>query len=262
MTKFISALAAGLVGLTALSAPAFAADEGDLVEALPVCNASFFKAVAQNKQIPEALKVRDGDMAYFKIKNHPLDVIKFDRPIKQHGLTITGAIFNDEIVRYFGMPDMHSHFWGLTVKENFETTLTKLKKDWADLDMNHHRANLQIMSRKNGDAEWKPFNRPEERAVPEFGVSEKFFGVTPYGDETVIFCTMQSAGGPENAILKDTRPDLLHGEQHVSVTVPLDDRNRPHVDVDGKNIETGEVNAPEEEKAAAKAAEAAAGAKK
>ncbi len=255
MTK-LSTLSATLLsaclGFCALTAQAAPADS--LIASLPACDATFFKAVAQNKAIPEAMKLHEGDRAYFKITHHPLDVIHFEKPLKDEGLTVTGVLFNDEIKRYFGLPDMHSHFWGVLVKEDFEKTLLKLRKDWADLDVNHSTASMKPVRRQNGHPAWEQFNMPEDRQMPDFGVTEKTFGVMRYGDETAIVCMMHSAGGPDEAILKDTRPDLLFGTPKVTITEPADDQNRPHVTAEGVNVKTGQMNKPEEkaEKPAAK----------
>ena len=45
--------------------------------------------------------------------------------------------------------------------------------------------------------------------MPEFGRAEKAFHVSPYKDGAMIFCSLQSAGAPDEAILASTRPDLL-----------------------------------------------------
>ena len=116
-------LFAALAAAAVLAMPAAHADETSVVKAIQACNADFFKAVAADKNIPESLKVRDGDMAYLKIEKVPLDVVLFEKPFKEDGLTVTGYIFNDEVIRYLGTPDMHTHFWGLLVKEDWKSVV-------------------------------------------------------------------------------------------------------------------------------------------
>ena len=57
-------LFAALAAAAVLAMPAAHAAETSVVKAIQACNADFFKAVAADKNIPESLKVRDGDMAY------------------------------------------------------------------------------------------------------------------------------------------------------------------------------------------------------
>ena len=253
MTKLTTLLGATTLALSLLTSPAHAAEQPNIVQALMKCDATYFQALAQEKRIPEALKVQNKDQAYFKIAHHPLDVIKFDKPLSIDGLTVTGAVFNDSVLRYFGMPEMHSYFWGLLVKDDFETTLTKLKQNWDVLDINHQRAALPLVNRKVGAPVWESFKRPADRRVPDMGVAEKGFNVMPYGKEMMLFCALQSAGAPDEGILSTTRPDLLFGDKEITIVEPLDDHNRPHVDTDGKNLRTGKANVPDDMKNPAQA---------
>ncbi len=217
MTKTFLAAAAALCAAAAL--PAQAAGETAL-SALPACSASFFKAVAQDKNIPEKYKIHEGDMAYLKVEKLPLEVVQFDKPFEENGLTVTGYIFNDEIIRYFGVPDMHTHFWGFLIKEPWKKVVDAFNLDWEAVDMNHMSAHANRMMRMNGQKEgWKPYHRDPSYTMPEFGQMERAFHVAPYNDQTMVFCSMQSAGAPEEAIIREVRPDLLYGEKHENIPV-------------------------------------------
>lgn len=221
-------LFAALAAAAVLAMPAAHAAETSVVKAIQACNADFFKAVAADKNIPESLKVRDGDMAYLKIDKVPLDVVLFEKPYKQDGLTVTGYIFNDEVIRYLGTPDMHTHFWGLLVKEDWKSVVDKIQVDWEAVDTNHKSAHGNRMQRSNHDKEWKPYQREQNYTMPELGMIERVFHVAPYEDKTMIFCSMQSAGAPSEAILKETRPDLLFGEKEVPVRQEAIQSSNPH----------------------------------
>lgn len=224
MKKMLTAAGAAVM-LAAAAMQVQAADAG-LIQALTRCDAGFFTALAQDKNIPENLKIRDGKMAYFKITQQPLEEIRF-KGFKDHGLEVIGFVANDEIIRYFGVPDMHNHFWGLLVKNDWEKTLTKLDMDWDMVDMNHKQAHMPLQIRANGSSTWKKYTRPTDRKMPDFGFVERGFHVAPYKGDTLLFCSMQSAGAPDGAILADTRPDLMYGDNEAPVTTPSNDANRP-----------------------------------
>ena len=107
------------LALFGIAAGAAQAADSQILNSLLACNASYFKAIAKDKNIPETLKIRSGDMAFLKVEKQPLDIVMFPKPFKDSGLTVTGYVFNDEIIRYPGVPDMHTHFWGLIVKEDW-----------------------------------------------------------------------------------------------------------------------------------------------
>ncbi len=263
MKKTILAAAAAVFA-AAVSIQAHAADQTP-VKALLTCSADFFKAVAADKNIPEKYKIHDGDLAYLKVTKQPLDAVLFEKSFKEDGLTVAGYIFNDEIVRYFGMPDMHTHFWGLIVKEPWKEVVDSFKLDWEAVDINHRSAHANRMSRMNEEQEpgsqWKPFSRGSDYQYPEFGRIERAFHVAPYNGQTMIFCSMQSAGAPDEAILREVRPDLLYGEKKVPVreeaTEGIDKNGNPvkkeaapaekdaktlpagHPDISGKTLPAG-----------------------
>ena len=217
MKLLVSAIAAAGAAIAMLPSAASAADS-QLLTALSTCRAPFFEAVAKDKNIPEALKIRDGSRAYLKVEKQPLDVVMFEKPFKDTGLTVTGYVFNDEIIRYLGVPDMHTHFWGLIVKEDYKKVVDSLKGiDWEAVDSRHMSAHANRVLRKNDEAEWKAYTRPQNYEYPELGATERAFHVQPYENQTMIFCGMLSAGAPEEAIIADTRPDLLYGEQKVPI---------------------------------------------
>lgn len=216
MKQLITSLALAGVALGA-AASAQAADS-HLLTALSACHNGYFKAVAQDKNIPETLKVREGEFAYLKVEKQPLDVVMFEKPFKDSGLTVTGYVFNDEIIRYVGVPDMHTHFWGLIVKEDWKKAVDKLAGiDWEAVDSRHMSAHANRMIRGNDEKEWKAYTRPANYQYPEMGKTERAFHVQPWNGQTMIFCSMMSAGAPEEAIMADVRPDLLYGEQKVPV---------------------------------------------
>ena len=187
-----------LLGLGLAAAAASATAAPSLVEAL-----------AKDKKIPEALKVRKDNLAFLKLKGEQLEEIPFKKTFRDNGLTITGFIVSDAIERFFGVPDMHNHFWGFTVKEDWMGVVEKLRLDWEAIDTNHKAAHFGMKARENGGSEWKAYVRPQDRDMPEFGCAEKAFHVSPYKDGAMIFCSLQSAGAPDEAILASTRPDLL-----------------------------------------------------
>lgn len=194
-------------GLAAAALSASAAPT--LVEALTTCDTAFYQALAADKKIPEALKVRKDNLAFLKLNGESLQEIPFKKSFKENGLTITGFIVNDSIERFFGAPDMHNHFWGFTVKEDWMKVVEKLRLDWEAIDSNHKAAHFGTKSRENGDTEWKVYVRPQNREMPDFGRAERAFHVSPYKDGAMIFCSLQSAGAPDEGILSTTRPDLL-----------------------------------------------------
>ena len=150
MKFLVSALAAAGAALTLL--PSAQAADSQLLTALSTCRATYFDAIAKDKNIPESLKIRDGSRAYLKVEKQPLDVVMFEKPFKDSGLTVTGYVFNDEIIRYVGVPDMHTHFWGLIVKEDWKSVVDKLKGiDWEAVDSRHMSAHANRMLRKNDD---------------------------------------------------------------------------------------------------------------
>lgn len=190
-------LAAAAALCAAALSPAHAAD-ASVVKALQACSADFFKAIAQDKQFPEKYKVHDGDMAYMKIEKQPLDVVLFEKPYKVDDLTVAGYIVNDEIVRYFGMPDMHTHFWGLLIKEDWKKVVDSIKLDWEAVDTNHKSAHANRVVRMNEPGStWKAYTRPSNYEYPEFGQTERAFHVAPYQNMTMIFCSMQTAARPK-----------------------------------------------------------------
>ncbi len=201
----------------ALSVSAAQAGEAGVVKAIQACSADFFKAVAAEKRIPEALKVRDGDFAYLKVGKQPLDVVLFEKPFKSDGLTVTGYIVNDEIIRYFGVPDMHTHFWGLLVREDWKKAVDAMPLNWDAVDSNHRSAHANRVVRMNGDKDWRPWVRDPNYKMPDMGQIERAFHVAPYEKQTMIFCSMQSAGAPTEEILREVRPDLLFGDKEVSI---------------------------------------------
>ncbi len=222
-------LAATAALCAAVAVPAHAADT-TVVKALQACSADFFKAVAQDKHFPEKYKVHDGDMAYMKIEKQPLDVVLFEKPYEVDDLTVAGYIVNDEIVRYFGMPDMHTHFWGLLIKEDWKTVVDAIKLDWEAVDMNHKSAHANRVVRMNEPGStWKSYTRPSNYEYPEFGQTERAFHVAPYREMTMIFCSMQTAGAPDEVVLRDARPDLLFGEKEV----PIREEKTEGIDKDG-----------------------------
>ncbi len=222
-------LAAAAALCAAALSPAHAAD-ASVVKALQACSADFFKAIAQDKQFPEKYKVHDGDMAYMKIEKQPLDVVLFEKPYKVDDLTVAGYIVNDEIVRYFGMPDMHTHFWGLLIKEDWKKVVDSIKLDWEAVDTNHKSAHANRVVRMNEPGStWKAYTRPSNYEYPEFGQTERAFHVAPYQNMTMIFCSMQTAGAPEEVVLRDARPDLLYGEKEV----PIREEATEGIDKDG-----------------------------
>lgn len=198
-----------LLGLGLAAAAASATAAPTLVEALSACDTSFYEALAKDKKIPEALKVRKDNLAFLKLKGEQLEEIPFKKTFRDNGLTITGFIVSDAIERFFGVPDMHNHFWGFTVKEDWMGVVEKLRLDWEAIDTNHKAAHFGMKARENGGSEWKVYVRPQNREMPEFGRAEKAFHVSPYKDGAMIFCSLQSAGAPDEAILASTRPDLL-----------------------------------------------------
>ena len=217
MKKLILSLAAlGVIG--AAAAPAVQAADSQILAKLPACNADFFRAIAKDKNIPETLKVREGDMAYFKVEKQPLDMVSFPEIFKDTGLTVTGYVFNDEIIRYPGVPDMHTHFWGLIVKEDWKKAVDAFRLDWEAVDSRHRSAHANRMIRMTGENEWKAYKRPDNYEYPEMGATERAFHIQPYNGQTMIFCSMLSAGAPEEAVMREVRPDLLVGEQKVPVS--------------------------------------------
>ena len=240
MKKVLLAAAAAICA-AALS-PAHAADTS-VVKALQTCSADFFKAVAQDKKFPEKYKVHDGDMAYMKIEKQPLDVVLFEKPYEvDDDLTVAGYIVNDEIVRYFGMPDMHTHFWGLLIKEDWKTVVDAIKLDWEAVDTNHKSAHANRMVRMNEPGStWKAYTRPSNYEYPEFGQTERAFHVAPYQNMTMIFCSMQTAGAPDEVVLRDARPDLLFGEKEV----PIREEATEGLDKSGNPTKTEEKKLPE-----------------
>lgn len=213
------------------------AADSSVVKALQTCSADFYRAVAANKNIPEQFKIHEGDMAYLKVEKQPLDEVLFPKPFKDAGLTVAGYIVNDEIVRYFGMPDMHTHFWGLLVKDDWKSVVDSIKLDWEAVDMNHKSAHANRVVRSNDEpgTAWKAYTRPQNYEYPEFGQTERAFHVAPYRDGmTMIFCSMQSAGAPEEKIMRMTRPDLLRGEKAVPI------REEKTDGIDSKGNPTGE----------------------
>ena len=219
MTKHFSAPTAAALA-AALSAAVFAlpAQAADgVVGAIQTCSADFFKAVAADKNIPENMKIRDGERAYLKVEKLPLDIIQFEKPFKEGGLTVSGYVFNDEVIRYFGVPDMHTHFWGLIVKEDWKKVVDTLKLDWEAVDTTHNSAHANRQVRFNGTKEWKPYARDPKYTMPKFGQIERAFHVQPYAGSTMIFCSMQSAGAPEKDILEEVRPDLLYVGNELTV---------------------------------------------
>lgn len=155
MKFLVSALAAAGAALTLL--PSAQAADSQLLTALSTCRATYFDAIAKDKNIPESLKIRDGSRAYLKVGKQPLDVVMFEKPFKDSGLTVTGYVFNDEIIRYVGVPDMHTHFWGLIVKEDWKSVVDKLKGiDWEAVDSRHMSAHANRMLRKNDERNGRP----------------------------------------------------------------------------------------------------------
>ena len=57
---------------------------------------------------------------------------------------MTGYVFNDEIIRYVGVPDMHTHFWGLIVKEDWKSVVDKLK----GIDLGSRRLPTYVCARE------------------------------------------------------------------------------------------------------------------
>ncbi len=173
-------------------------------------------------------------MAYFKVEKQPLEVVKFDKPFKEDGLAIACYILNDEIIRYFGVPDMHSHFWGLLVMDDWKAVVDSIKLDWEAVDVNHRSAHALRQTRMNDDpgSTWKAYVRPSNYEFPEFGRIERAFHVALFNDMTIIFCSMHSAGAPEEAILREVHPDLLFGEKQV----PIREEATEGIDKDGNPI--------------------------
>lgn len=202
MIKYLLAAAACAAALGAQAAPSS-------VEALSRCDEGFFKAFAADKNIADSLKNVNGDMAFIRRNDMALQEVHFKNPVKEEGITLTGFIVNDAIERYFGVPDMHNHFWGFTVKEDWMKVVDKLKLNWEAVDTTHKNATFNTQSRKNGDKAWKAYQRPQNEEMPEFGRAVRAFHVAPYGKGSMIFCSLQSAGAPDEAILASTRPDLL-----------------------------------------------------
>ena len=186
-----------LLGLGLAAAAASATAAPSLVEALSACDTTFYEALAKDKKIPEALKVRKDNLAFLKLKGEELQEIPFKKTFRDNGLTITGFIVSDAIERFFGVPDMHNHFWGFTVKEDWMGVVEKLRLDWEAIDTNHKAAHFGMKARENGGTEWKVYVRPQDRDMPEFGRAEKAFHVSPYKDGAMIFCSLQSAGAPD-----------------------------------------------------------------
>lgn len=207
MKKTVLALAA-----LGIAAGAAQAADSQILNSLLACNASYFKAIAKDKNIPETLKIRSGDMAFLKVEKQPLDIVMFPKPFKDSGLTVTGYVFNDEIIRYPGVPDMHTHFWGLIVKEDWKKAIDAFKVDWEAVDTRHMSAHANRMVRSNNEPVWKPYKRPDNYEYPEMDMTERAFHIQPYNGQTMIFCAMQTAGAPEAAIIQEVRPDLLQGE--------------------------------------------------
>lgn len=218
MKKLILALAA--VAAVAGAQTAGAAEDSKLLQSLTACNADFFRAVAKDQNIPETLKVHEGDMAYLKVEKQPLDQVSLVDAFKDSGLTVTGYVFNDEIIRYPGVPDMHTHFWGLIVKEDWKKAVDAFRLDWEAVDGRHNSAHANRQLRMNGENEWKAYKRPENYEYPELGATERAFHVmkNAQGSGAMIFCSMLSAGAPDEAVMRETRPDLLMGESNVAVT--------------------------------------------
>ena len=86
MKFLVSALAAAGAALTLL--PSAQAADSQLLTALSTCRATYFDAIAKDKNIPESLKIRDGSRAYLKVEKQPLDVVMFEKPFKDSGLTV------------------------------------------------------------------------------------------------------------------------------------------------------------------------------
>lgn len=217
MTKHILSTTAAALLLAGTVLTAQAAPTEGVVGAIQACNADFFKAVAADRNIPDEYKIKDGDRAYLRVEKLPLDIIQFEKPFKEGGLTVSGYVFNDEIIRYFGVPDMHTHFWGLIVKEDWKKVVDTLKLDWEAVDNTHNSAHANRMVRFNGQKEWQKYTRDPKYTMPEFGQIERAFHVQPYAGSTMIFCSMQSAGAPEKEILEEVRPDLLFTGKELTV---------------------------------------------
>ena len=66
MKFLVSALAAAGAALTLL--PSAQAADSQLLTALSTCRATYFDAIAKDKNIPESLKIRDGSRAYLKVE--------------------------------------------------------------------------------------------------------------------------------------------------------------------------------------------------
>lgn len=216
MKKLILALAA--VAAVAGAQTAGAAEDSKLLQSLTACNADFFRAVAKDRNIPETLKVREGDMAYLKVEKQPLDQVSLPDAFRDSGLTVTGYIFNDEIIRYPGVPDMHTHFWGLIVKEDWKKAVDAFRLDWEAVDGSHSSAHANRQLHMNNEPGWKDYKRPENYEYPELGATERAFHVKSFQGRTMVFCSMLSAGAPDEAVMRETRPDLLMGENQVAVT--------------------------------------------
>lgn len=211
MKKSLFVLMSTCVGLMGLSQASWAGDDAptDIISGLVSCNNSYFKAIKAESRIPSSLKVEDGDMAYLKIDKQPLDEVRFEKPFVVNGLTVTGYIFNDEIVRYVGLPDMHTHFWGLLVKNDWRKVVDTLKLNWEAVDSAHMSAHADRVARSNMESTWRPYQRTGDYKFPPLGLNERAVHVQPYKGQTMIFCALQTAGGPSEKILKETRPDLL-----------------------------------------------------
>ena len=179
MKKTVLALAA-----LGIAAGAAQAADSQILNSLLACNASYFKAIAKDKNIPETLKIRSGDMAFLKVEKQPLDIVMFPKPFKDSGLTVTGYVFNDEIIRYPGVPDMHTHFWGLIVKEDWKKAIDAFKVDWEAVDTRHMSAHANRMVRSNNEPVWKPYKRPDNYEYPEMDMTERAFHIQPYNGQT------------------------------------------------------------------------------
>lgn len=233
-----------VLALTLLGIAAGAAQAADsqILNSLLACNASYFKAIAKDKNIPETLKIRSGDMAFLKVEKQPLDIVMFPKPFKDSGLTVTGYVFNDEIIRYPGVPDMHTHFWGLIVKEDWKKAIDAFKVDWEAVDTRHMSAHANRMVRSNNEPVWKPYKRPDNYEYPEMDMTERAFHIQPYNGQTMIFCAMQTAGAPEAAIIQEVRPDLLQGENKVPIREEEIQKDQPKADA--KKLPEGHPEIP------------------
>lgn len=180
-----------------------------IVDTFLACDSQFFQNLAKNKKsFSDYVDLITKDNVTFipveSIYQQDKNKIIFKKPIKYHGLTITGY-------QNIYIPTSLSgkyYYWGFIINNSQKEIINALKNiKWSNYNENAYIANAKIYDRTSKSPEWEDNIYSIDGVVPKLGTIEKSLYLENVdNNHNRILCSIQ--GDLKKDILYKDRPDI------------------------------------------------------